>query len=160
MPDSKRAFPLLLAISLAVAYVLHFCPLRGDPGYWRPMFVFLVVVYWLMREPHQLGLGFAWCAGLALDILSDGILGQRALGLLVCAYLLELAGERFRHFSVWHQLVVVLPLALIFQLVVIVVSLVAGREGDAWRMFYPVLTTLPLWVPLAALLNRLYRHHE
>jgi rod shape-determining protein MreD len=155
---TRGAFPLALCVSLLVAYTLHFYPLRGDLAYWRPMLVFLVVIYWLMRQPHQLGLGFAWLAGLALDVLADGILGQRALGLLVCAYLLQLSGERFRHFSLWNQMLVVVPLALIFQLVVIVVSLLAGREGDTWRMFYPVLTTLPLWPLLAGLLNRVYHH--
>jgi len=157
MAGARHVFPIALLSSLLVAFLLHFWPLRGDWGYWRPMVVFLVVIYWLMREPHQLGLGFAWFTGLALDVLADGILGQRALSLLVCAYLLQLAGERFRHFSLWHQLLVVIPLALIFQLVVIVVSLLGGREGDTWRMFYPVLTTIPLWPLLAGLLNRLYR---
>ena len=157
MPDSRRAFSLALLFSLMGAYTLHFIPLHGALGYWRPMVVFLVVIYWLMREPHLLGLGFAWLTGLALDVLADGMLGQRALGLLICAYLLQLAGARFRHFTLWHQLLVVLPLALIFQLVVIVVSLLEGREGDTWRMFYPVLTALPLWPLLAALLDRLYR---
>ncbi len=153
---TRNAMPLTLAISLLLAYTLHFHPLWGGLNYWRPLLVFMVVIYWLMRAPHQLGLGFAWFAGLALDILADGILGQSALGLLLCAYLLQLAGERFRHFTLWHQLIVVAPLALIFQLVVIVVSLLAGREGDIWRMFYPVLTTLPLWPLLAGLLNRVH----
>ncbi|MCK9469661.1 MAG: rod shape-determining protein MreD, partial [Porticoccaceae bacterium] len=79
MAGARHVFPIALLSSLLVAFLLHFWPLRGDWGYWRPMVVFLVVIYWLMREPHQLGLGFAWFTGLALDVLADGILGQRAL---------------------------------------------------------------------------------
>lgn len=151
---TKPVFTLAFALSLLIAYTLHFYPLRGDLGYWRPMIVFLVAIYWLLRKPHHLGLGFAWLIGLGLDILSGGILGQRALALLVCAYLLKLAGERLQHFSLWHQLLAVLPLAVIFQLVVIVVYLLAGGNADTWRMFLPILTTVPLWPLLAGLLNR------
>ncbi|MFA5494545.1 MAG: rod shape-determining protein MreD [Porticoccaceae bacterium] len=154
---TKPVFTLAFVLSLLAAYTLHFYPLRGDLGYWRPMVVFLVAIYWLLREPHQLGLGFAWLVGLALDILSGGILGQRALALLVCAYLVKMAGERFQHFSLWHQVLVVLPLAVIFQLVVIVVYLLAGRGAETWRMFLPLLTTVPLWPILAGLLNRAQR---
>ena len=151
---TRSVVSLTFLLSLLGAYTLHFYPLRGDAVHWRPLLVFLVTVYWLLREPHRLGLGFAWLAGLGLDILAGGILGQRALALLICAYLLELAGERLRHFSLWHQLLVVIPLAAIYQLVVIVVYLLAGKDADSWRMFYPLLTTVPLWPLLAGLLNR------
>src|SRR5690606_20757644 len=102
---------VIFYLSLLVAYTLYFYPLRGDLTYWRPMVVFLVVVFWLLAEPHVLGVGFAWLAGLALDILTGGPLGQNALAMGVSAYLLQLAGQRMKNFSVWHQMIVVVVLA-------------------------------------------------
>lgn len=154
---SKPVFSFAFMLSLLLAFCLHFSPLRGDLTFWRPLVVFLVVIYWLLREPHQLGLGFAWMVGLLLDILASGIPGQRALAMLLCAYVLQLAGERLQHFSVWHQMVVVAVLAVIYQMVVILVYLVAGHNADTWRMFYPVLTTVPLWPLLAWVLSRAYQ---
>lgn len=154
---TKPVFTLAFILSLLLAFCLHFYPLRGDLSFWRPLPVLLVAIYWLLREPHQLGLGFAWITGLLLDILASGIVGQRALAMLLCAYLLQLAGQRLQHFSVWHQMVLVTVLALIYQMVVILVYLLAGKEADTWMMFYPVLTTVPLWPLLVWMMSRMYQ---
>lgn len=148
---------MVFILSLLLAYVLHFYPLRGELTYWRPLFVFLTVVFWLLAEPHVLGVGFAWLAGLLLDLLTGGSLGQNALAMGVCAYLLQLAGQRMKNFSVWHQLLAVAVLALFYQLVSIVVSLIAGKGADNWFMLYPVLSSLVLWPLLAITLWWLYR---
>lgn len=144
-------------ISLLLALTLYFYPLRGDAGFWRPQLVLLLVTYWLLTEPHVLGVGFAWLMGLVLDVLAGGVLGQHALALAICAWILQLAGQRIQHFSVWHQAVLVALLAVFHQLVMVVVELVAGRGAERWAMFYPVLPTVVLWPPVALVLNRLYR---
>lgn len=144
-------------LSLAFAYLLFFMPLRGEINFWRPLLVFLVVLYWLRVEPHLLGVGFAWSAGLALDLLTDGPLGRNALAMGICAYVLQLAGQRLQHFSVWHQMVVVAALAFFYQLVAIVVSLIAGQDAERLAMLFPVLTTTLLWPLLAGLLWLFYK---
>jgi len=147
---------VIFYLSLLVAYTLYFYPLRGDLTYWRPMVVFLVVVFWLLAEPHVLGVGFAWLAGLALDILTGGPLGQNALAMGVSAYLLQLAGQRMKNFSVWHQMIVVV-LALFYQLVTIVVNLIAGKAADDWHMLFPVVSTVVVWPFVALLMWKLYK---
>lgn len=146
-----------LGFSLLFALLLYFYPLRGDIGQWRPQLVLLVVIYWLFALPHQLGVGFAWLAGIVLDILTAGTLGQHALAMACCAYLLCLAGQRLHHFSVWHQMVVMFILSVLYQLVIIFVNLLAGNGADALFMFYPVVTTTLLWPLVAGLLSRLHR---
>ena len=148
---------LVFIVSMFVAYCLYFYPLRGEVTYWRPMFVFLVVVFWLLAEPHVLGVGFAWLAGLALDGLSGGSLGQNALAMGVIAYLLQLAGQRMSNFSLWYQMMVVTVLALFYQMVTIVVSLIAGKAADNWFMLYPVLSTVLLWPFVTLVLWKLYK---
>ncbi len=145
-----------LSLSLVLALVLYFYPLRGDLGLWRPLLVFLVVMYWLLVEPYRLGIAFAWLCGLGLDILTGGILGQHALALACCAYLLRLAGQRLHHFSIWHQAVLISLLALLYQAVVAFVHLLAGRDVPGAYMVYPVLTTVLLWPLIAGILSRVY----
>ncbi|MGD9660453.1 MAG: rod shape-determining protein MreD [Porticoccaceae bacterium] len=146
---------IVFILSLLIAYSLYFYPLRGEMTYWRPMFVFLVVIFWLQAEPHVLGVGFAWLAGLALDVLSGGALGQHALAMAVIAYLLQLAGQR--NFSLWYQMMVVTALTLFYQLVTIVVSLLAGKAADNWFMLYPVVSTVFLWPFVTMVLWKLYK---
>jgi len=151
--------PLLrpLLISILLALVFSFVPLRGPAGFWRPLLLMLVVVYWLLAEPHRLGIGFAWLCGLLHDLLTGGIPGQQALALAVCAYVLQLSGQRLRHFSLWHHTVLVALLATLHQLVVVFVNLVLGRDAQHWYMFYAIASTTLLWPLAARLLRRLQR---
>ena len=146
----------ILVFSLTVALTLYFYPLRGEASLWRPLFVFLVVVYWLFAEPHRLGIGFAWLAGLGLDILTGGVPGRHALAMAVCAYLICLAGQRLHHFSVWHQTVLVSLLAVLYQSVIVFVNLLVGREFTILFMYYPVVTTVLLWPLTVGILSRFY----
>ena len=144
-------------VSLFLAFLLFFYPLRGDLAYWRPQLVFLTVVFWVLVEPHTVGVGIAWLAGACLDLLTGGPLGQNAFAMAVAAYLLQLAGQRLNNYSVWHQTLIVAALAIFYQMIIIVAGLIAGKEADTWRMLYPVITTVLLWPPLAVVLGRLYR---
>lgn len=154
--NNGLSLPVLL-LTLMVAFLLHFQPLRGDWSFWRPLWVFMVVVFWVLREPHQLNIGFAWLAGLVLDVLTAGTLGQHAMAMGCCAYVLQQAGQRLHHFALWHQTVLVALLALFYQLIIVVFGLLAGKPADTWRMFYPVLPTVLLWPLVALLLSRLHR---
>lgn len=148
---------LVFFISLFLAYLLYFYPLRGEISLWRPMLVFLTVIFWLMAEPHAIGVGFAWLAGILLDLLTGGTLGQHALAMGVSAYLLQLAGQRMSNFSVWHQTVAVAVLAVFYQLVAVVVGLMDGSNADNWFMLYPVVSTVLLWPVVAIPLWKLYK---
>ncbi len=154
---SKPLGSAVFIVSLLLALVLYFSPLRGEAGFWRPQLLLLLVIYWLLTEPHMLGVGFAWLMGLMLDLLTGGLLGQHALALAICAYLLQLVGQRIQHFHIWHQTVLVALLGVVHQLVIVFVALLAGRDAESWAMFYTVLPTVALWPPVALVLNRLYR---
>jgi rod shape-determining protein MreD len=154
---SRPFTSVVFVLSFALAFLCFFAPLRGDVIYWRPMMVFLTVTFWLLAEPHTLGIGFAWIVGFVLDLVSGGVLGEHALALAISAYLLQLAGQRMNNFSVLHQLMVVAGLALFYQLAHIVISLVAGQDADTWRMLYAVVSTVILWPFWAMLLWKFYR---
>lgn len=149
-------FPKLVA-SLLVGLLLYFQPFRGDLTFWRPMWVFIVVMFWLLRDPHRFGIGFAWMIGLILDAVTDGVLGQHAIAMTVCAYFVQQADQRMRHFSVWHHVVVIGLMAVFYQSVIVLISLLLGKPADTWQMLYPVVTTCLLWPPVAGVLAYLYK---
>lgn len=144
-------------LSLLFSYTLFFYPLRGELSYWRPMFVFITVTFWLIVEPHVLGVGFAWLAGLALDMLAGAPIGQNALAMAITAYLLQLARQRIHNFQIFHQMLVIAVLGMFYQMVAVVVGLVAGKNADSWAMIYPVISSSLLWPLIAIVLWKVYR---
>ena len=148
---------VIFYVSLLLAYTLFFYPLRGELTHWRPMFVFMTVTFWLLVEPHVLGVGFAWLAGIALDLLAGSPLGQNALAMAITAYLLHLVRQRIHNFQIPHQIFVIAVLGLFYQMVAVVVALMAGKHADNWQMLYPVVSSSILWPFIAVVTWKIYR---
>ena len=55
------------------------------PNY-DPDWISLILIYWCFAMPGKIGLGYAWCVGLFLDILSFGTLGRYALSKVVIVF--------------------------------------------------------------------------
>ncbi|GIX31099.1 MAG: rod shape-determining protein MreD [Porticoccaceae bacterium] len=143
--------------TLALAFLLAFWPLRGEAAAWRPLFPFMAVIFWLLVEPEVLDVGFAWLVGLAFDLLGGWVLGQHALALAVCGYLLLSLRAWIANFGFLHLVAVVALLGIVHQLVVATVAALAGRAVPLPEFFYPVITSALLWPAAAALAWRCYR---
>ncbi len=151
------SFIPLLGASLGVAVLLQIYPLRGDWAFWRPPFVLLVCLYWLLNEPFRFGVGAAWTIGLLMDLLFGGITGQSALALTVCAYLVQTSGQRLHYFTILHQSALAGVLVAVYQLLVVSVEQLASTADPTWALFYSVFSGAVLWPLIAAGLGRL--HH-
>ena len=66
---------------------------------YRPEWVPMVLMYWVMALPYRVGIGSAWMAGIVLDVLEGSVLGLNALGLVVIAYITLILHQRLRMFS-------------------------------------------------------------
>ena len=80
MPRGNNTLPLTaISVSLIAALFLYSLPLQGGLAFWRPPFVLLVTVYWLIVQPQHVGITFVWFSGLLLDLLYGNVIGQNAL---------------------------------------------------------------------------------
>lgn len=126
-----------IILSLLVAYVLAIVPLPEFLVHWRPAWVALVVIYWVIAQPHRFGVVSAWITGLVLDVLVNNTLGQNALALATIAYTTYLLHMRIRVFPLWQQCLSILVLVGIFMLVNLMIM----------RAVYTTATTMMYWVP-------------
>lgn len=126
-----------IILSLLIAYVLAIVPLPEFLVHWRPAWVALVVIYWVIAQPHRFGVVSAWITGLMLDVLVNNTLGQNALALAAIAYTTYLLHMRIRVFPLWQQCLSILVLVGIFMLVNLMIM----------RAVYTTATTMMYWVP-------------
>ena len=80
----------VIVLSFFLAYLLAIVPFPEWAMNYRPEWVPMVLIYWVMALPYRVGIGSAWCAGLILDILKGSVLGLNAIGLVIVAYVLSL----------------------------------------------------------------------
>lgn len=126
-----------IVLSLLLAYVLAIVPLPEFLLHWRPAWVALVVIYWVIAQPHRFGVVAAWVSGLLLDALVNHTLGQNALALAVIAYTTYVLHMRIRVFPLWQQCLSILVLVGIYMLVNLMIM----------RAVYTTPTTLMYWLP-------------
>lgn len=158
MDTNHLPWPGLL-IGLCLAALMWIVPVRSELAFWRPPFVLLLVIYWLLREPQRLGIIFAWLAGLMIDFLFGEILGQHALAMSVAAYLVITQQHRVRHFKIFHQCLIVAVVVLAYNVVLLSVKLLVEDIDIVLPLFYSVLSSALLWPILFATLQKIHGQH-
>ncbi len=135
--------PWFVVLSLAAALFLNFLPTTSIV--WIPDWVALVLVFWSIREPRQVGMGTAFVLGLAMDVADASLMGQHALAYVVAAYFAALFSRRILWFPLIQQALHVLPLLLIVQAVQVAIRIAPGVDFPGLLYFLgPILATV-LW---------------
>ena len=152
----------LILLSLLGAFVLAIMPLPEWANAGRPAWVALVLIYWVIAQPHRVGVISGWLTGLMLDVLAGNVLGQNALALAVIAYTAYVLHMRIRVFPIWQQCLAVLVLVGIYMLVNLMVMRTVYTPH--WTMLYwlPVLVSALMWpwvvIVLDFMQGRIGRH--
>jgi len=112
---------------------------------WRPAWIGLVVVYWVLRAPEAFGILTAWVLGLLVDVLRADVLGVNALAMAVVAYLVVAAHQRLQMFPLAQQSLMVFLLIGLAQMVVHFLHQLVGEAGGGFGYLLPAVTSGLIW---------------
>ncbi len=146
-----------LSFSICVSLVIHVYPANQYLAMIRPELLSLLVIYWVVSRPHQLGVAFAWCLGLFQDIVQGNVWGAHALALTVLAYICLLSWQRIRSYSIWQQSMWVFVLVGTHQVIVSWIQSLAGYHTPTYVILLPTLSSALLWPLISALMLRLQK---
>ncbi|MEH6551428.1 MAG: rod shape-determining protein MreD [Pseudomonadales bacterium] len=141
----------MIGISLLVAFWLSIVPMSVSWSLWRPAWVAVVVIYWVLYAPSVVGVFFAWMMGFLLDGFEGAIVGQHALAFAVVAYVTAGAGQRVRHFTLLQQIGFVLLMVTVAQLVSLWVVSFTDRPIQLSLWLSPVPGSALVWLLLLGL---------
>lgn len=141
-----RAPSLLLIYStLLFALLCQLFPWTGQGIIFRPDFMLVVLLYWLLRAPYLCNVGTAWMVGLLVDLATGSLLGQHALAFTLTAYLALSFQRRLVLFSVLQLAAYVFGLLFFARAVILILKLFAGNDAPGWHYFWPIITGMLLW---------------
>lgn len=148
----------VILLSFLVAYLLAIVPFPEWAMHYRPQWVAMVLIYWIMALPYRIGIGTAWCAGLFMDILEGSLLGLNALSFVIIAYATLSLHQRLRLFSALQQSGIVLALVGLSMVLTYWVK-VATDQTDAGSMLFLLgaLSSAFVWPWLFVFLRQLRR---
>ena len=151
----------IIVLSFFLAYLLAIVPFPDWAMNYRPEWVAMVLIYWVVALPYRVGIGSAWFAGLVLDILKGSVLGLNAAGLVIVAYVTLSLHLRFRMFSSLQQAGLVLVLIGINLFLCHWLGVMTGYTSASDMMFIMgALTSAVVWPSLFLILRQTRRSFE
>lgn len=143
--------------TLLIALLCQLFPWVGQGIIFRPDFVLVAVLYWLLRAPNLCNVGTAWVAGLLVDLATGSLLGQHALSFTITAFIALSYQRRLVLFNIWQLAGYVITLLTIERVLMLLLKLFAGNENPSWHYLWPILTSLILWQMMIVIFGGLTR---
>ena len=144
-------------LSLLVALLCQLFPWVGQGVIFRPDFMLVVILYWLLRSPNLCNVGTAWFAGLLVDLATGSLLGQHALSFSITAFIALSYQRRLVLFNMWQLVGYVAALLIFERVLMLLLKLFEGNENPGLSYFWPVITGLLLWQLMILLFGSLTR---
>lgn len=148
---------LAIILSILAALLLSVMPMPDPVSLGRPMWLAMVLAYWVMALPHRVGLLTAWLAGLVSDVLFGQLFGQNALVMTVVVWMVLLLYQRIRRFPLWQQSLVMLPVFGIAQMVLLWLNSLSGNRPPTLLFLLPAVVSAVLWPWVFSLLRGVRR---
>jgi len=149
----RAASPWFIALTLFLGLLANLFPATGVIAALKPDFLALVLLYWCINEPRFVGVGVAWCVGLAMDVADATLFGQHALAYAVLAYAAEYFRRRVLRFPLWQQAAQVALLLGLCAAIVLLIRVVGGAPLPRWTYIVPPLAGALLWPLVSVLLQ-------
>ena len=148
----------VIVLTFFIAYLLAIVPFPEWAMSYRPEWVPLVLIYWVMALPYRVGIGSAWVAGLILDILEGSILGLNALALVILAYTTLSIHKRLRMFSLPQQSGLIIALVGLNLMVCHWLQLATGQTVSSNLVFLlAAISSAFVWPLIFQVLRQLRR---
>lgn len=146
---------LAVFLSFIAAAVLEVVVLPDSLLMFRPEWLALTLIYWLLRHPAKVGISTAVVFGVVMDIISGTTLGIHVLAYSVTAYLVLSMHQRLKMFPVIQQSLVVFFLVSIHLMIVYILSMVLHDAEGGLSYLWLSLTSALMWPLVLILTDRL-----
>ncbi|QIO06632.1 rod shape-determining protein MreD [Acinetobacter shaoyimingii] len=141
-----RKDPLfIIVISIIICSVLTVYPLSYAWAGWRPLFMLMVTLFWVICQPTWCGVWFAFAIGIFTDLLLDAPLGLNALSYVFVSFVTRyfIRERRIMTFgNTWVIATIVFVAHLIF---IMMAQLISGFDFSIGRHWQSLATSIVLW---------------
>lgn len=159
--ESRAKGLWVILLSLLIGYLLAIVPFPDWAVNYRPQWVVMVLIYWVMALPYRVGIGSAWLAGLLMDVLQGTLLGLNAMSFAIVAYLTLSLHQRLRMFSYLQQSGLILALTGLHMILVYWIRVATDQSQATGLLFLlGALSSALVWPWMFVMLRWMRRAFE
>ena len=145
-----------MIISFFVGVLLTLMPLPHFLNWFRPQWIFLILLFWVVRAPEYCDIGIAWLMGFLMDCFLGTLPGQHALVYTFLIYIVLKFHAPFSNLPRWQQMGVILFFSTANLLLQKIIFNTTGNNISGAEYWLPILWSTLFWPWIYALLNHLY----
>lgn len=144
----------IVLVTLLFAAILEVISLPASAELYRPHWLLMTLLYWIVAIPHRIGVFWGLACGLFLDVLLGTPLGQWGLAFAFAAFVSLLAHKRLRVFVTIQQSAVIFLFVGCAGLIAYLVQDAVGRTLlPPYTILSSALVSAILWHPLTLVLR-------
>ena len=141
--SQKNRDPLIaIILSVIVCSVLMVYPLSYAISGARPLFMLLVMLFWVMCQPTWCGIWFAFGTGIFVDLLIDAPLGMNALSFVTIAFVARFLTRERRILTFGNLWVISFMAVLAHLFMTWIAQIMGGMQFSIVRHWQPLLSSI------------------
>jgi rod shape-determining protein MreD len=153
-PKANKDPLIAIIVSVIIASVLIVYPLSYDASGWRPEYMLLVVMFWVLCQPTWCGVWFAFAMGMFLDLLVGSPLGLNALSFVIITFVTRFLIREKRILTFLHIWIIVSLSSVVHLLLQWLMQVMGGLDFALARHWQSLPMTIFVFPIIYAVLKR------
>ena len=157
--NSSSTFPYALMMLLG-ALIVQFIPVSGDWVFWKPNFLLLMMIAWMLYFPDQYGIEFAVIIGIFADFIFVSTLGFHILIFSICGLILIFFHRIVVYLQLIHRITLVFLMILLAEFIGAAIDSSIDKQLSIKGVLLLAIISAICWIPLDKFVAHCYSRQK